>query len=70
MSVLASAAGWRDLSAVKAARVYLADGNAYFHRPGPRLVESLEILAETLHPDAFAFGHQGEGWTAYRGAPA
>jgi len=70
MSVLASAAGWRDLNAVKAARVYLADGNAYFHRPGPRLVESLEILAETLHPDAFAFGHQGEGWTAYRGAPA
>ena len=36
------------------ARVYLADGNAYFNRPGPRMVESLEILAACVHPDAFA----------------
>lgn len=33
-------------------RVWLADGNAYFNRPGPRLVESLEILCAILHPDA------------------
>jgi iron complex transport system substrate-binding protein len=43
--------------------VYVADGNAYFHRPGPRLVESLEILAEILHPETFRFGHEGVGWT-------
>ena len=36
------------------ARVYVADGNAYFNRPGPRIVESLEILAACVHPDAFA----------------
>ena len=36
-----------------------ADGNQYFNRPGPRLVESLEILAEHAHPEAFAFGHTG-----------
>ena len=30
--------------------------------PGPRLVESLEILAEALHPKTFSFGHQGTGW--------
>jgi iron complex transport system substrate-binding protein len=36
------------------ARVYVADGNAYFNRPGPRLVESLEILAACLHPDELA----------------
>ncbi len=54
--------GWADLRAVRAGRVYVADGNAYFHRPGPRLVESLEILAEMLHPATFAFGHEGEGW--------
>jgi iron complex transport system substrate-binding protein len=54
--------GWDALTAVKAGRVYLADGNQYFNRPGPRLVESLEILAEVLHPDAFAFGHEGSGW--------
>jgi iron complex transport system substrate-binding protein len=38
---------------VRAGRVYVADGNAYFNRPGPRIVESLEILAACLHPDAF-----------------
>jgi len=35
------------------ARVYLADGNAFFNRPGPRIVESLEILAACVHPDLF-----------------
>src|SRR5215207_7835962 len=49
-------------AAVPNARVYLTDGNAFFNRPGPRLVESLEILAELLHPTAFCFGHEGTGW--------
>jgi len=40
--------GWRQLRAVNANRVYLADGNRYFNRPGPRVVETLEILAEML----------------------
>jgi iron complex transport system substrate-binding protein len=31
--------------------VYLVDGNAYFSRPGPRLVDALEIMANALHPD-------------------
>ena len=35
------------------ARTYLADGNAYFNRPGPRIVESLEILAACVHPESF-----------------
>jgi iron complex transport system substrate-binding protein len=43
--------GWADLPAVGAGRVYVTDGNAYFSRPGPRLVDSLEILAHALHPD-------------------
>jgi iron complex transport system substrate-binding protein len=34
-------------------RVYVTDGNAYFNRPGPRLVESLEIMAACVHPDRF-----------------
>jgi len=53
---------WPDLRAFRTGRVYLADGNAYFNRPGPRLVESLEILAEVLHPNTFSFGHEGTGW--------
>ena len=53
---------WPRLRAVRGGRVYIADGNQFFNRPGPRLVESLEILAEVLHPGAFAFGHEGTGW--------
>jgi iron complex transport system substrate-binding protein len=45
--------GWRDLPAVQQQRVYAVDGNAYFNRPGPRIVDSLEILAGLIHPDMF-----------------
>ncbi len=60
--LLAGKAEWRELKAVKGDRVFVADGNQYFNRPGPRLVESLEILAETLHPELFQFGYEGKGW--------
>ncbi len=40
--------GWNQLRAVRANRVFIADGNAYFHRPGPRLVDSAHILAKLL----------------------
>jgi len=62
MPILEALPGWKNLRAVRALRVFVADGNAYFHRPGPRLVESLEILAEILHPERFQFGHEGTGW--------
>ena len=42
--------------------MHLTDGNQYFNRPGPRVVESLEILAEILHPEVFDFGHKGQAW--------
>jgi iron complex transport system substrate-binding protein len=42
--------GWRNIRAVREGRIYIADGNQYFNRPGPRVVESLRILAEILHP--------------------
>jgi iron complex transport system substrate-binding protein len=54
--------GWPGLRAVRAGRVFVTDGNQYFNRPGPRLVESLEALAEMLHPEAFTFGHEGRVW--------
>lgn len=53
---------WPSLRAVRDGRVYLADGNAYFNRSGPRLVETAEMLAEMLHPGRCAFGHRGVGW--------
>ena len=46
---------WSQLSAVKAGRVYAVDGNAYFNRSGPRIVDSLEILAGLVHPEIFGW---------------
>jgi iron complex transport system substrate-binding protein len=46
--------GWRDIPAVREGRVHAVDGSQYFSRPGPRVVDSLEITAEILHPDLFA----------------
>ncbi len=62
LPVLTGRPEWPRLRAVRDGRVFLADGNQYFNRPGPRLAESLEILAELLHPEAFRFGHEGVGW--------
>jgi iron complex transport system substrate-binding protein len=53
---------WARLKAVRDRRVFVADGNQYFNRPGPRIVESLEILAEITHPELFHFGHEDTGW--------
>jgi iron complex transport system substrate-binding protein len=54
LSIVTSSPQWQILPAVKTNRVYVADGNAYFNRPGPRIIESAEILAEILHPEACA----------------
>lgn len=57
---------WDDLPAVRNHRVYLADGTAYFTVPGPRIVDSLEILAHMLHPELFPGEREaGEGWTRW-----
>lgn len=45
-----SVPGWQELPASRAGRVYVTDGSQYFSRPGPRLIDSLEILAHALHP--------------------
>lgn len=60
--VLKQHSDWKKLQAVKEGKVYITDGNAYFNRPGPRLVDSLEILAQIIHPDLFEFGYSGKGW--------
>ena len=59
---LTKIAGWADLKAVREGQVYVTDGNQYFDRPGPRLAESLKILAEILHPEHSSFGYRGRGW--------
>ena len=47
--------GWNDLPAVKTGNVYALNGSAYFSRPGPRLINGLEILARIIHPDPVAW---------------
>ncbi|MBN8247117.1 MAG: ABC transporter substrate-binding protein [Verrucomicrobia bacterium] len=60
---LAGDAAWTRLDAVRSGRAFAADGNACFNRPGPRLVDSVEILAEILHPDRFPKPrHWNRGW--------
>ena len=54
--------GFADLPAARGGRVFITNGSDFFNRPGPRLAESLEIMAELLHPDAFDFGHAGQAW--------
>jgi iron complex transport system substrate-binding protein len=51
-SLLASKAEWEGLRAVRQGQIYVADGSTYFSRPGPRIVDSLEMLARVLHPEA------------------
>lgn len=65
MSILTDKPGWKDLKAVLTHQVYLTDGNQYFNRSGPRLVDSLEILVEILYPSKFQFGHEGQGWVRW-----
>lgn len=65
MVALADNPVWQGLRAVREGAVWIADGNAFFNRPGPRLVESTEILAEILHPDVCEFGHRGHAYRRF-----
>ena len=62
MPTLAALPGWGELAAVRAGRVFVADGNLYFNRSGPLLFDTPEILAEILHPAAFPPAHEGPVW--------
>lgn len=50
--ILASKPGFKELDCVRNGQLYIMDGNAYFNRPGPRLIDSLEMLSHILHPDS------------------
>ncbi|WP_158827232.1 cobalamin-binding protein [Mucilaginibacter lacusdianchii] len=65
IDILLQLPGFADLQAVKNKRLYIADGNHYFNRPGPRVVDSVEILAEIIYPKQFIFGYEGEGWIKF-----
>jgi iron complex transport system substrate-binding protein len=65
VDILLQLPGFNEMKAVKNNRVYIADGNQYFNRPGPRIVDSIEILAEIIHPKQFIFGYEGSGWIKF-----
>ncbi|HWD87200.1 MAG TPA: cobalamin-binding protein [Mucilaginibacter sp.] len=65
MNILLLQPGFSELKAIKENRLFIADGNQYFNRPGPRTVDSIEILAEIIHPKQFIFGYEGEGWIKF-----
>jgi len=52
-STVTGTSWWSDLPATRMDRVWLVDGSSYFNRPGPRLVDGLEILAHILQPAIF-----------------
>jgi iron complex transport system substrate-binding protein len=56
---------WSSLKAVQEGRVYVTDGHQYFNRPGPRLMESLQILTEIIHPEVFDADFEGIGWQRF-----
>lgn len=54
--------GWRELTAVRSGRVFAVDGNALFNRSGPRLVDSLELLAGLAQPELFGRPDASKLW--------
>ena len=56
---------WCKLRAVRKNNVYIADGNQYFNRPGPRLMDSIKILIEIISEGEISFGYEGKGWIKF-----
>jgi iron complex transport system substrate-binding protein len=55
-----------DLPAVKTGRVYAVDANSYFARPGPRVVEGAEVLAQIIHPELFVNGDMPDHTSSFQ----
>jgi iron complex transport system substrate-binding protein len=67
-AALAQKPGWKNLRAVKAGKVFVVDGNQYFNRPGPRLVDSLELLAQMVQPALFPVAEKERLWQKFTAA--
>ncbi|MFL5778189.1 MAG: cobalamin-binding protein, partial [Chloroflexota bacterium] len=55
--------GYEDLAAVRRGQVFAVDGSAYFSRPGPRVIDGIELLAEIFDPEAFVDVAPPGSWT-------
>src|SRR5262245_59445195 len=65
LPLLKAKPGWTRIDAVMRGRVFFADGNAYFNRPGPRLADSGEILAQVLHGEPASPNHEMVAWVRH-----
>jgi iron complex transport system substrate-binding protein len=65
MPALTARPGWGALRAVRDRRVRIADGNLYFNRSGPTLFDTIDVLAEILHPAVFPPRHRGTVWEPF-----
>jgi iron complex transport system substrate-binding protein len=59
---LSAFTSWTQMPAVSSGNVFLTDGSAYFSRPGPRLLDGLEIMANALHPEVHPQSPYGLCW--------
>jgi iron complex transport system substrate-binding protein len=62
MHWLTNRSDWQRLDAVRNRQVYLCDGSQFMNRPGPRLVQSLQIFGEIFHPELFPPRLRSIGW--------
>lgn len=65
INLLLELPGWENRKAVQNNKIYVADGNQYFNRSGPRITDSIEIMAEIINPKQFIFGYEGNGWIKF-----
>jgi iron complex transport system substrate-binding protein len=65
-ALLTTYPGWEELPAVRRGEVYAVDANSYFARPGPRVVDGIELLAHLIHPEAFSWPGPREAYRPLR----
>jgi len=65
VKILEKKSKWSSIEAVQKKAVFIIDGNQYLNRPGPRLLDSIRILSEILHPEVFKPTYHGTGWISY-----
>jgi len=56
---------WKSLKSFKNESFFVVDGNQFFNRPGPRLIDSIEILLEIIHPSLTDLNYKKKGWIKF-----
>ena len=65
MGAMTNIPNWKNLKAVKTGNVFITDGNQYFNRPGPRILDSIKILIEIVSNQKTDFGYKVKGWEKF-----